>query len=81
MELTEKWLERVREFAPADCVLALVENKRDLMLSAGSDAVLDSQGVNFAKKHGVSIFERVSAKDGCGVEELMQELMLAIYLK
>ena len=81
MELSQKWLERVREFAPQDCVLALVENKSDLLIGSGSDAVLDSQGVNFAKKHAVNIFGRVSAKSGSGVEEIVQELLLAIYLK
>jgi len=31
MEMSTKWVQRVKEFAPEDCVIVLVENKSDLL--------------------------------------------------
>ena len=83
MENSVKWINRVRECAPKDCVFALVENKCDMVDSKarGSERVQESHGQKLAREHSIPIFWRVSAKEGHGIEEMIQELALAIYLK
>ena len=67
--------------SPSDCVIALVENKIDLQGTSTTNETVKDQGLAIAKENAITLFHKVSAKNGTGVEEMLHDLVLTIHTK
>jgi small GTP-binding protein len=70
MRNAKKWIERIRENAPEDCLVVLLENKIDLKMLRD---IKEDVGPQLAKRED-ALFKRVSAKSGEGIDELVMKL-------
>ena len=73
------WLDQVRDVCPADCRIALMANKVDIMFGEPEKReVLREQAVLFSRDHGLLYVDECSALAGINIDETFMLLAESI---